>query len=290
MHIAQYLQSNWIRDHIAEFLSPQFRDETLFQFEILLFAGVVIVALLLQQRRFEEALLILFWGHASLGSVRHVPLFALVTVPILGVELNHLWKRWSESKSRTSLAGIVRDLAEDFSRAPMRTSIWAPVLVIVLMLLNAPLQNWPTDFPDNKFPVKAVNRNLALLAPAEAEMPRVLTSDQWADYLIYRFYPREKVFFDGRSDFYGPSIGDEYVRLQSPRHDWAELLDKYRFDVALLPIDWPLAELLKADRRWRVRHDDGVAIVFERVQRLALMKAAASAESIEQTPKGVPKG
>ena len=35
------------------------------------------------------------------------------------------------------------------------------------------------------------------------ERGRLLTTDQWGDYIIYCFYPRQKVFMDGRSDFYG---------------------------------------------------------------------------------------
>ena len=41
---------------------------------------------------------------------------------------------------------------------------------------------------------------------------RVLTTDQWADYLIY-INPAQKVFIDGRSDFYGPEVGNDYLRL-----------------------------------------------------------------------------
>jgi hypothetical protein len=65
-------------------------------------------------------------------------------------------------------------------------------------------------FPERVFPVLAVERNLQRLAPAAA-MPRVLTSDQWADYLIYRLYPQQRVFFDGRSDFFDPAIGSDYA-------------------------------------------------------------------------------
>ena len=46
-----------------------------------------------------------------------------------------------------------------------------------------------------------------------AAMPRILTSDQWADYLIFRLYPQQRVFFDGRSDFFGAAIGSDYRKL-----------------------------------------------------------------------------
>ena len=48
----------------------------------------------------------------------------------------------------------------------------------------------------------------------------MLTTDQWADYLIYT-NPQQKVFVDGRSDFYGPEIGNDYIRLMNGQWDWA---------------------------------------------------------------------
>ncbi len=41
---------------------------------------------------------------------------------------------------------------------------------------------------------------------------RLLTTDQWGDYLIY-LNPQQKVYVDGRSDFYGQEIGNEYLRV-----------------------------------------------------------------------------
>ena len=62
-------------------------------------------------------------------------------------------------------------------------------------------------------------------------MPRVLTSDQWADYLIYRLYPEQRVFFDGRSDFFGAALGSDYRKLQACERPWRELLERYRFQI-----------------------------------------------------------
>ena len=86
---------------------------------------------------------------------------------------------------------------------------------------------------------------------------------------------------DGRSDFFGGDLGKEYVHLASGSHDWEQILDHYRIDLALVPVEWPLAELLKRDAGWRILKDDKIAILFERrtpVLTPVLMKSAASAE------------
>src|SRR5262249_15459381 len=102
--------------------------------------------------------------------------------------------------------------------------------------------------------------------------------DQWADYLTYRFYPRMRIFVDGRSDFFGPALGKEYIHLASARYDWEEILNRYRIDMALVPAEWPLGELLKRDPGWRILKDDKLGILFER-RTAVLMKNWVSAES-----------
>ena len=93
---------------------------------------------------------------------------------------------------------------------------------------------------------------------------RILSSDQWGDYLIYRFHPNTKVFIDGRSDFYDRQVRDDYVDLLGSKWGWQQILEKYRFDGALIPVTWSLASALKMDADWRLVYDDGTALLFER--------------------------
>jgi hypothetical protein len=89
--------------------------------------------------------------------------------------------------------------------------------------------------------------------------------DQWADYLIYRFYPRQRVFIDGRSDFFGPKVGGEYIRLMSGQRDWKSLITKWDFDTVLCPPEWALASLLRQDTEWRIAEETSEALLFLRL-------------------------
>jgi hypothetical protein len=93
---------------------------------------------------------------------------------------------------------------------------------------------------------------------------RLFTTDQWGDYILYRLWPRQKVFIDGRSDFYGETIGNDYLSLMHADFKWAGLVKKYGFDLMLLPVKWPLASVLKLSPEWKLVADDGTAILFER--------------------------
>jgi hypothetical protein len=279
LHILEYLRSSFVMESVEEFQSPKFRGENMLQFEFLLFAGLALVGVLLVRKRFVDTLLILFWAQASLSSVRHVPLFAIVVTPILVQELTKVWNQWSLYKPRKSVAGIFRELGNEFSTKALRATIWGPLVVLGLgaSMASGKGDIWPEDFPKLKFPITMVNQYAGRLAPITGHMPRIFTSDQWGDYLTYRFYPRIRIFVDGRSDLFGQTLGKEYIHTAGGQHDWEQVLDKYCIEAALVPIDWPLAELLKRNSGWRLVKDDGFAILFER-RTPVLMKTEVSAE------------
>jgi hypothetical protein len=217
-----------------------------------------VAGVMLSRRRVTEALWILLWAHASLTSVRHVPLFTIVAAPLAAAELTRWLAALTEGKPGTSLAVILRRCGEDLAPGVRRTSAWALAPWLVLALVETPAV-WPEDFPSQLFPTEMVKKHGAKLA-----VSRVFTTDQWADYLIYHHYPRQRVFVDGRSDFYGPEVGNRYLRILHGHSDWRKTFELYGFTYALVGPDTAIASLLKQDFRWRVVADDGRAILFAR--------------------------
>jgi hypothetical protein len=258
-HIIEYLQAGWIKDLVQEFQAPTFRTEGQLQFEALLIAGLVITGFLLKKRRITEALWILFLAHSSITSVRHAPLFVAIAAPLVASELSTGWQTLADRSKKSSLLRILHQLGNDIAPSFRWTSVWPVLVVVVLIFLNAPVQ-WPHDFPSEAFPIAMVQENADLLRSG-----RLLTTDQWGDYMIFRYYPTQKVFVDGRSDFYGEALGTEYIHLLQGQSDWQAILARHGFEVALLPGNWPLSQLLKLDPSWRVVKDDSRSVLFERV-------------------------
>jgi len=257
VHVRDYLQSDWIRNVIQEFQSPSFRSESMLQFEALMFLGLIAAGTLFRKKQIAEALWILFFAHMSLSSVRHVAVFVAACSPVIAATLSDWYRGWTAGVKKNSLPGILNQIADDAARGFNRTSIWPAMAILGLALVNRPIQ-WPTDFPDEIFPVKMIHDH-----PAETLNVRLLTTDQWADYLIFT-NPQQKVFIDGRSDFYGAEIGNEYIHLTDGQWDWEKILAKYSFDAALLPVELPLAQLLKPRADWRIVEDDGKRILLVR--------------------------
>jgi hypothetical protein len=261
-HLFRYLKSDWIVANVDEFQPPQMRSEGMYKFEALLLLGVALIPGFARRGRFEEAGLVGFWGHAALQSARHVPIFMLVAAPAAGSEIAALLEPHAAGWKPSSLLGTLRQLVADFSSSARRSSIWLPVLAAALWWMPAG-PPWPSGFPA-RFPSKLIDANIAILAPAGKPAPRLLTPDEWGGYLIYRLYPATRVFIDGRSDFYGPEIGNDYLCLMRGCPRWSGIFERWRFDTALLPPAWPLAQLLAARPDWHVAGRDQSAILFQR--------------------------
>ena len=276
-HIVDYLRSSWILDHVQEFQSPSIRSENMLVFAGLLLAGAAFASRTLARREWFEGGLVLVWGLAALRSARHIPLYAIAAAPVIAAECAAWCAGRAAGAPARSSARVLWQVGVDFGRTA-RLSVWALILgalVIGSSLRSASL----ADFPPSSFPVAAATQYENLLAPPLGA-PRILTSDQWADYLIYRFFPRERVFFDGRSDFYGPKLGADYETLRAARPRWPEVLARYGFDVALLPADWPLAGLLERDPGWQLIDRNPVSELLIRGSKLKRSCAPADANSV----------
>ncbi|MCS6951575.1 MAG: hypothetical protein RMK57_03480 [Bryobacterales bacterium] len=258
-HVAGYLSSDWIRNVVMEFRAPSFRSENQLQFQVLLLAGLLAAGWRFSTGRFREGLPVLLWAHLALGSVRHAPLFAMVAAPLVGSALTELWRKWEAWRGPRSVAAALGAVARDFAAAG-RLTPWAAVGAAAVLWLT-PATKWPRDFPDELFPTALAASQQRWLAAA-----RLFTSDEWADYLIYRNWPKQRVFMDGRSDFYGPGVGDQYLAVMEGRPGWEEILKRYHCDAVLVSPRWTLHALLAQSRDWERVASDRRAVLYRRRQ------------------------
>jgi hypothetical protein len=157
--------------------------------------------------------------------------------------------------SAKSAKGILNQMGFDLAQGFKRYSVWMVVAVVALACSGAAIA-WPRDFPTELFPIAMIHAHEQEILAA-----RVLTTDQWADYLIY-LHPEQKVFVDGRSDFYGSEIGDRFLRVMQGLPRWEKVITAYGFDLVLIPVDTAVAQLLKQSPQWRVEADDGKHILL----------------------------
>jgi hypothetical protein len=236
----------------------------MFHYMLVLFVALAISGSLLKKHRLTEVLWIWFLAYQSLVSVRHVPLFIIVAVPILAAEITAWWNDWAQAQPRRSIARTLDSITAQFQVGSLRMSIWATVVVLALAFSHS--SNWPENFLEGPFPVKIVKKHADEIATS-----RVYTSDKWAGYLIYANYPRQRVFFDDRQHYYGDAIVQDYVKLGGGNYQWRELLDQYRFNLVLCEVGSPLASLIKTHAGWQTVEDDGKIILFRLTNNLKVV-------------------
>jgi hypothetical protein len=266
-HIATYIADPYLLEHIAEFQGLNFHSGAVVYFEPLIIATLAASFWAIRRRRFAEALLALGWMHLALIAARNLPLFSIACAPLIGEGLVTLIREASTSSLRERIskaaawfqdASASLDATDRIGRVHVVSAAAMGVLALLLFAPKPAADRFVSEFDPKIFPVGAIP---VLSSPATH---RIWAQDQWGDYLIYRMYPATKVFIDGRSDFYGDKMGEEYLRLLDVQAGWDKILDRYGIDTVVLSPKLALSSTLKVSRDWQVVFDDHYSVVFRR--------------------------
>ncbi len=247
------LGSPAMQSYIMEWFSPDFH---LVQFQPLALYILVLLAGLALSRSTPSAtdfLFLLGFGYASLRSARHIPLFVLTTTPMLTEQLLSIWRR--------------SDLSERFRRRRHHRDgryITLNWLLLGLLVLGVVLQAASTLAGNEAaqreaFPVDAVD----FLVDNEIT-GNMFNLYRWGGYLIWRLYPEQAVFIDGRADVYGDAFIDEYLRVYQLREGWSEPLASYDVELILIDRASALSTVLNESLAWDRAYTDEMAAVFVR--------------------------
>jgi hypothetical protein len=281
-HIFQYLADGFYRGNIMEFQSLNFQSGQARYFEILLAAGAAAAFWHLRRGRLVWPLLFAVWAHLALYSARNVEIFVLLAVPPAAEVLSEALQRAPAVRLAAWLRRGLNALA-DFTHewnavdgGPHWHAASAAAMLVLAALVYAPRPPaaYRAAYDPQSFPVAAAGR----LEDAGL-YGGVFTEDLWGGYLIYREYPRGRVFIDGRSDFYGAEFTGKYIKAMGAQAGWERYLSAYGVETVLLPPDAPLAGALRQSGAWHLIYDDGVAVIFRSAHAAPLPLPPASAAS-----------
>ncbi|HWZ33689.1 MAG TPA: hypothetical protein VNX18_20250 [Bryobacteraceae bacterium] len=256
--VLSYLRAHEMTDFLQEFQAPTFRSTPQLYYMAFLLAGLAVAGVLVSRKKFTDALPIFALGYASLISLRHSTVFVIIAAPIIARELSIVWQRWVTHQPKTSSARILDDLSRQRSASLSRTSVWA-VAGLAAVFLWSPASSWPAGFDGDNFPVDMAARH------AELATSRVFTTEQWADYLLYRNYPWQRNFYDDRS-LYGAKMFRPVAALLDGKPGWNDFLDKYNTELVLIESKSTLSKLLSESAAWTLVDRDKTAALFRRVR------------------------
>ena len=254
-HVLAYLGDDYLMDHIAEFRSFSFHSPGALYVELFLLVAVLGIVALLRQGALGPALLALGMLHLSLYSARHLPMAAVLLLPLCVAALTREAQGWPRLRPLLDYSERLRLIDH---------KIWGviPLLLVLtgtLLGVGALEHAGRVGFNAQKFPVGAAN-----FLEQHDLSTRIFAKDQWGGYLIYRFAGRAKVFMDGRSDFYGRDMLETYAQVMEVRPGWDAVLKHYNVRVVLASPDNALSSVLQLSPDWKRIYTDPVAAVFER--------------------------
>jgi len=272
-HILAYLSDGFFRGNITEFLSMNFQGGQTRYFEIMLLAGGAAAFWYLRRGSLTWPLLFAVWAHLSLYSARNVEIFVLLAAPPAAEFVADAWRRapalrWAGwlRQGLDALRDFTQELSA-FDAAPRWHVVSAAAVLALAAAFYAPRapSEFRAEYDAKTYPAVAVG-----LMEKAGLFSGVFTPDLWGGYLIYREYPRVRVFMDGRSDFYGAEFAKQYIQAMGVQAGWEKYLARYGVDTIMLPPDAPLAGALKQSPAWHLIYDDGVALIFRSAQAAAL--------------------
>ena len=261
-HIYQYLNNSELLQRVAEFQTFNFHVEGAFQIVLTLGIAALGGFAALSSRKPHHFLLAVLFCAMALRSARGLPLVALLILPLANGAITEAlirakgFRPWLRNSLNSTIGYGERLRTID---SGLRGYALIPaILLLALVVLRAPAVVAHTGFPHKEFPVAAASEIEKL-----PENARILAPDKYGGYLIYRFPGRRKVFFDGRSDFYGSTFMKEYIMLVEVRPGWREQMQKWEFTHALLPNTYSLIPALE-QAGWKRMYRDGTATLLIR--------------------------
>lgn len=246
------LGSSAMQVYIQEWHSPDFHLAHFWPFAAMM--GVGVAGWLFSKKRPTWSDILLFLGTAAAGllSARHIPLFAIVSAPIIA---RSLLESGRETKAFPLLSG------QQTQRPSINRKLkWLNWAVLGLALFAAGV--WTANqiiINDAKiaarYPVAAVD----FLEQQGLADAHGYNSYNWGGYLIWRGVP---VFVDGRADVYGDEFLFYYLKAFEVREGWSQPLNDFNVDYVLMERSSALATVLATSAQWREIYSDDIARIF----------------------------
>ena len=256
-HVVEYLTNSALLDQISEFQSFDFRQQGSGWIILCLAICFIGACAALAIRRPERFLLSMLIAAMALQSVRVLPL-ARLPVVAAGMRVDHS----SEARARSGagfaaasrLCSSLRRPAAEY-RKVLRRQCDCPLVAMLIFFPaiagNARLMERDTLVNVSEMRIEKVTATAA-----------ILSTDSSVYCLDPRFAGERKVFFDGRSDFYGNEFTDRYLKMLSVHPGVGDGIDRDAADERLLLVPRFALAATPESSGWRELYRDKTAVLL----------------------------
>ncbi|MGC9004573.1 MAG: hypothetical protein ACP5KZ_07740 [bacterium] len=233
-----------VQDVIVEWLSPNFHRLDILPFEVLLFVFFFSFLFSPKIRAIDLALGVLL-VHFSLQAVRHIPIFAILSTPLIVFNFKE----------------VSQSLEDRLGRITKPIALFFPFLLSISQVIALPpfddMFSVFVEYTEHFFPIGNVKK-------IKLEKGNLYNEYKWGGYLIFHCYPEKKVFIDGRAEVYKrKGVLNDYFSLWNAVDNWEALRKKYDIKLFLLDKSAPLSKVLKERKDFRLIGEDLVSYLFK---------------------------
>jgi hypothetical protein len=248
------LRSRAMQSYIGEWASPDFHQLRYAPTLAMILATLVLPALSPRHLRPRELLLLSVTTYAALRSERHIPIYALIAIPILSAMV----QAWMEERARAK-SDDTKQTPTTAAKASFNAVLLTGFLAFLLVRVRYVTHHQP-EMEAKEFPAAAV----AFISVHRPPAP-ILNHYNWGGYFIWKLYPDNRVYIDGRADLYGDAFMNDFAAVYYLKGDaWQSAFAKWGIQTVILPPDAPLVTALRALPSWETIYSDKQAIVLTR--------------------------
>ena len=253
-----FLRNPYLVGHTAEYLPPDFHQASAWPFLVMIALSILLLGLSRDRKVFVHILLLAAWTVMGLYSARNIPLYAVISAPILAEVSAGLIRRLPFFKAFVQLDERLVEVDRG-----LRGHVWPALagLAVVAALARGIILDFSgqgNHFSPQVFPVKAVD-----WMEAHSIIGAGFNYFPWGGYLLYRTWPEQRVFIDGQTDFYGEQLTRQYEKAISMQPGWREVLHENHVRWVLMPPESLLARALQAEPGWITLFRDDTAILLD---------------------------
>jgi hypothetical protein len=260
---------------IQEWLSPNFHQSNEQAYLLLALLFFVSIAYGTRKPDLTELALPLLFIVAGCISRRHVPLAVLTLVPFTALALARgpltAANAFVRSLHPVRWYMARRSVGKELGNVEYALN-WLLAGVIVLGL---PAYAHSEQAKAGSHPGRILVKDAAAFIAAQGLRGNVFNEYGDGGYLIYRLAPHAKVAVDGRADMYGDQFIKEYLSIYQGAADWQAKFERLAVDLAVLPFDAPIRQLLLENGSFRELYRDKHYSVLQRATARAPSRLAA---------------
>ncbi|MDO8347219.1 MAG: hypothetical protein Q7S85_04925 [Rugosibacter sp.] len=252
---------------IEEWRSPDFHNPFFAYWLIVVISPFVAMIYATRKPDATELIVPLVFVASAFMARRNIPLAALAMAPFAAVcmragltdSLKNFLARFRITPSG-DVSGMQAKLNQPIGKYEYVMN-WLLILVTLLSLV--------LTYPERQ---KAISASLNTILPVKATdfilregiKGRMFNTYHYGGYLIYRLYPHQLVFIDGRTVMYGDLFFKETLAIYEGSSQWKERFEHYGIDYVICESEAPLRQLLLEEGRFRRVFDDGMHSVLVR--------------------------